>query len=603
MVPRNANDGCEPPEIPREETIEAMGFERKPMVNWFSPVRLLSIAVRVVISMLFGNYADKREIQAALKKPSLFKYDDNDEIWIDYIADIGDGFDSTYTLAKLLAEPQLSPKYNNDSEYETERGRLLIMGGDEIYPSASRDEYRNRTEGPYRAALPWVEDHNHPHLFVLPGNHDWYDGLTSFTRLFCQERWIGGWKTQQSSSYFAIQLPHNWWLFAIDIQLSADIDKPQLDYFDDVISTMSSGDKVIFATASPSWVTDSMSGATEHDNIQFMENRIRQKEAEIYVNIAGDLHHYARYTNENDSKQYITAGGGGAFLHGTHMLPQDIDVAEHSATRTYSRSEDGLFPCAKISKKLLKGNFKFCYRNWKMCLFFGFLSLITCWVTQSASISLGQNFLVTLSQIPFQPGMICDTYTAYLKVLIHSPASCFFFVFYIAGLIIFCQPFPDKNKTKQLVKQIILGALHGFIQISFVLGLTLSFVKLNIWAGLTVDTAAHTAALIFEIVTAGSFLAGFMMGVYLYFCNYLFYFHAEAAFSSSSIADYKNFIRFHINREGDLTIYPMGVRTVERDWKLNSEGKPGDSWFVPTSGKGIHEYVHLIERPITVKTR
>lgn len=603
MVPKCTKNVCEPPKIPRSESVQEMGFERKPMVNWFSPIRLLSIAVRVVVSMLFGNYADKREIQAALKKPTLFKYDDNDEIWIDYVADLGDGFDSTYTLAKLLAEPSLNPRYNDDTESNTKRGRLLIMGGDEVYPSASRDEYRNRTEGPYHAALPWVDGDDAPHLFALPGNHDWYDGLTSFTRLFCQGRWIGGWKTRQSSSYFAIQLPHNWWLFAIDIQLSADIDKPQLDYFDDVISNMNSGDKVVFATASPSWVTDSLSGATEHDNIKFMENRIRQKDAEIYVNIAGDLHHYARYTNDDDSKQYITAGGGGAFLHGTHMMPKTINVAEHSETLSYQRSEEGLFPCAKTSKKLLKGNFKFFYRNWKMSLFFGFMSLITCWVTQSASLSLGQNFLITLSQIPFQPGMVCETYAAYLKVLVHSPASCFFFVAYIAGLIAFCQPFPDKNKTKQLIKQVLLGALHGFIQISFVLGLTLAFVKLNIWGGLTVDTAAHTTALIIEISTVGSFLAGLMMGIYLYFSNYLFYFHTEAAFSSNSIADYKNFIRFHINNKGDLTIYPMGVKKTERNWKLNSNGKPGDSWFVPSSGKKMQEYVHLIERPIQVKTK
>ncbi|MBD0259532.1 MAG: hypothetical protein ICV83_27750 [Cytophagales bacterium] len=47
-------------------------------------------------------------------------------------------------------------------------------------------------------------------LFAIPGNHDWYDGLASFVKQFCQGRWVGGWRTTQTRSYFALALPHNW---------------------------------------------------------------------------------------------------------------------------------------------------------------------------------------------------------------------------------------------------------------------------------------------------------------------------------------------------------------------------------------------------------
>ena len=71
-------------------------------------------------------------------------------------------------------------------------------------------------------------------MFALAGNHDWYDGLTGFLRLFCQRRWIGGWKTRQRRSYFALRLPHHWWLLGTDFQLHSDIDQPQNDYFREV---------------------------------------------------------------------------------------------------------------------------------------------------------------------------------------------------------------------------------------------------------------------------------------------------------------------------------------------------------------------------------
>ena len=37
------------------------------------------------------------------------------------------------------------------------RGRIVIFGGDEVYPVAKVDDYQDRFVGPYKAALPWTD--------------------------------------------------------------------------------------------------------------------------------------------------------------------------------------------------------------------------------------------------------------------------------------------------------------------------------------------------------------------------------------------------------------------------------------------------------------
>ena len=96
--------------------------------------------------------------------------------------------------------------------------------------SAQPAEYENRFLGPFKAALPWT-DADHPVMYAIPGNHDWYDGLTGFMRVFGQETWVGGRQTKQRRSYFAIGLPHRHWLWGIDIQNDAYVDSAQIAYF------------------------------------------------------------------------------------------------------------------------------------------------------------------------------------------------------------------------------------------------------------------------------------------------------------------------------------------------------------------------------------
>src|SRR5256884_5335952 len=84
---------------PRSFTPQQLGFTPRGPVPWLSPGQLAVTALRVVLSSWFGAYLDKRELQQALPDTVFDEGADDGETWFDYVSDIGDGFDPTYTVA------------------------------------------------------------------------------------------------------------------------------------------------------------------------------------------------------------------------------------------------------------------------------------------------------------------------------------------------------------------------------------------------------------------------------------------------------------------------------------------------------------------------
>jgi len=385
MVPNQVP--APPPQRP--QSLDQLGFERQSFVRWFNPAELVRSGTRALLSELFGSFADKREIQAALQHSSVdaqLQYEDDaagSDFWFDYVADVGDGFDATYSIALLLAQETLELGPERET---TQRGRLLLMGGDEVYPTADRKLYLDRTTGPYRAAFPYLADEDKaPHLYALPGNHDWYDGLSAFLRQFTQFRWIGAWRSQQRRSYFARKLPRGVWLWGIDIQLHADIDSPQLEYFRKAADLLKPGDRVIVATAEPSWVKEAEGDRAGYQSLLLIMNKVPAI-AKVVLVLTGDSHHYAHYSDPLDGVHFVTAGGGGAFLHGTHTLPQRIVLpTTNDASNTGRRrlGRGALFPSANESRRLIRRQiWRFPFTNWS----FGFVWLVpwlwlglSCW--------------------------------------------------------------------------------------------------------------------------------------------------------------------------------------------------------------------------------
>ena len=154
---------------------------RRPMVGWFDPRVLAHSAYLVAISNVFGRHSDTRLIEALASQPqNEFDYSQaSGDFWLDYVADIGDGWNPTYAIADAIAQPELDVTDDNGVRVKTQPGRVLIFGGDEVYPYPTRAEYDMRTETPYRLAFAGRE---RPDLFAIPGNHDWYDSLIAFSR-------------------------------------------------------------------------------------------------------------------------------------------------------------------------------------------------------------------------------------------------------------------------------------------------------------------------------------------------------------------------------------------------------------------------------------
>jgi len=65
--------------------------------------------------------------------------------------------------------------------------------------------------------------------------------------------------------------------------------------------------------------------------------------------------------------------------------------------------------------------------------------------------------------------------------------------------------------------------------------------------------------------------------------------------SGQSIEDHKGFLRLHLAADGSLTVYPLVVDTVCRDWQL--EQNDDGARLVPESGLPA---VRLLEAPITI---
>ncbi|WP_163568613.1 metallophosphoesterase family protein [Fodinicola feengrottensis] len=301
-------------------------FRPRAPVSWADPIVLAKSGFAAGVTALMRGYSDRRVTQAALFPPA----DDwdtppvepagDDPYWLDFAADIGDGFDATYAVAYALAEPTL-PLAGQDCP----RGQLLVLGGDEVYPTPSQTQYLDRTLRPY--ALAEHTDEVDPNLEVvaIPGNHDWYDGLDAFSELFSPGHWLGARTMNQRHSYFARRLPRGWWVLGADTALDGRLDFAQRDFFATVVAPqIQPTDSVILVLPSPFWVLAArMSDQEQLSVLRFFREQVCGG-GRLRLCLSGDLHHYSRYIDEVDKPeeqvQYVTAGGGGAYLLSTHDL-------------------------------------------------------------------------------------------------------------------------------------------------------------------------------------------------------------------------------------------------------------------------------------------
>ena len=276
-------------------------------VPWLAPLLLISTGLRTLLAVLFGAYLDKRELQNALPAVRSTSTSAPDgELWLDYVADLGDGFNATYSVAYLLAQP--APRGRRAGGCPA--AQVLVMGGDQVYPTASGEAYEDRFKGPYQAALPEPPaDGPAPTLYAVPGNHDWYDGLTAFLRLFAAPRdgTIGGWRTRQSRSYFALQLPADWWLFGAGRAVRRVPRRPAAGATSSEVATAARPRRPGHHRGAGAGLGARPSTARRRTTAidYFMRTVIAPTGAQVRLLLSGDLHHYARYAGAGPPADHL----------------------------------------------------------------------------------------------------------------------------------------------------------------------------------------------------------------------------------------------------------------------------------------------------------
>jgi hypothetical protein len=549
---------------PRDLSPTEIGFTRQPPVPWLNPSVLVRTGAQVAMAYLFGSFLDKRELQGVFPDP-VHDHTADDELWLDFTADVGDGFDSTYSIAYLMAARELDVA---GAPAPLPRNRVLVLGGDQVYPSASARTYEDRWKGPYRAALPELGPAS-PTIYAIPGNHDWYDGLTAFLRLFAQNDPVGGWFTAQERSYFALRLPQNWSMFAIDIQLDSYIDEPQLTYFRKAAAELGPDDRVIVTVARPAWVmSDEFPEA--YDSIDyFIRTIIEPTSARIPLILAGDYHHYSRYEGpgpDGRGRQLVTCGGGAAYLTDTAQLPDEAEVpAEDTRVRAASEPRQyrkaASYPSAKTSRLLGWQVFaRLPLRNR------GFVGLLGFLQTMLMLALLGVDGWGLNPAVGFATGAV------------------------LVGTIVFAVLMGRWGSLRHWIAGILHAVPH------FALGVAGTAVWLQLPFVDTPQPWALLLAFVLYLPVIGV-IDAWVLSAYLLVARQ-FGVNINELFAGLGIDDYKSFLRLHIAADGALTIYPIAVDKVGRKWQAHPHAPKDAPWIVPT--KPLEP--RLIEAPIVIST-
>ena len=267
---------------------------------------------------------------------------DDDACWIDYVSDTGDSPRLVYQIAYLLQQDSLEVVDRKGEERllgrdrqprSLPRGCALVLGGDIAYPVSTRLRLVERIRAPFlwarrrlieerqlspdRPAIP---------LLGIPGNHDYYNLLDGYQRQF-RARGAGmaddagppspgrdpvrepqlsmpGYVRRQEASYFALRLPFDWQLWALDIERGT-LDERQRAYF---LSLPPPEDgtaaKRIVVTSRPGFVyhapnTDAEEIGRMLESLDlepaFLKNGQLSEPSALQIDLAGDEHVYERY--------------------------------------------------------------------------------------------------------------------------------------------------------------------------------------------------------------------------------------------------------------------------------------------------------------------
>ena len=316
-------------------------------------------------------------------------------LWIDWIADTGDDHDVSQAVGRMLFSEYAVD--DGGAAITLPRGDVLLCGGDTAYPVATADEIYRRVVQPWNEVLRELDDPRHrPRvLLAIPGNHDWYDGLDGFGRLFRRrargaesrpedgtrpERrrrrnrnvglvahglhldevgvalrlvrdgakavrafWRGtsltrrrrltleGYESVQEASFWALPLAPGLDLWGVDRQLGR-LDFRQRGYFHARRRAIGNQARIWFIAPDPAIAF----GEPWEFGAKMLAACKLSLEHDRVLYQCGDMHQYERRA-VGDRSLHVIAGGGGAFLHGTRIVADPRPAAVAYPTGSMSR--------------------------------------------------------------------------------------------------------------------------------------------------------------------------------------------------------------------------------------------------------------------------
>ncbi len=358
-------------------------------VAWLLGPEMLGAVKQLVLHVLYKGEFDPHDWMTgeAVRYPEPPAGEPR-ELWFDYIADLGDGQAAAYTNALVLqddlfvegtldelaslgrgaAVPPALVEALPAGWSSLPRGQFLVVGGDTAYPVADAINLDGHVRQPFTwayrdlvAAGRLVDDTGAApratDLYGVPGNHDYYDLLAGFRRIFraspgdrsdgarSRRRAIEllGFQRRQTASYGAIDLPWDWRVWLLDPG-ERDLDYRQECFFREhgvarkMIVTMPTP-PVVFGRVlvERSWL-ETMAhiglaapflGPPEQPTIlrdgkptDPAQPRTLAPD-QCRLDIAGDIHCYQRYGLPGEpiagTSTYaaVVSGAGGAFSHST----------------------------------------------------------------------------------------------------------------------------------------------------------------------------------------------------------------------------------------------------------------------------------------------
>jgi hypothetical protein len=576
-----------------DDKVRTRDLPRLGMVGWYDPEQLLRTGLLVVVSTLFGKHSDSRLQHAISSLPPKLDYtdrkylDDDGSFGFDYVADTGDGWNSTYAIAYMVSQPFCAPR----NHAPLPRGKLLVLGGDLVYPYPTRERYEQRLIGPYTVAGQLLPTDGSHELLAIPGNHDWYDSLVNFRRIFCRGALVGSRTTQQTRSYFAARLPANWWLFGVDVQLDGDLDDPQAAFFDSVIDKLTDQDRVVLCLPEPMWLCrwEDSKGARSVHVPRVLDLLARRVEDKVPLYVAGDLHHYQRHSDGQD-RHLVTCGMGGAFLHPTHKTASDP-----SGEFTHQKS----FPDKRTSFWLTFLNLRFITRNPLFGVVPAVAYLLAAWQN---GLAVGEHFgsgVVIQEMGRLGLSRWWEAFVAGFHSALLNPIGIALYAIIFSGFVFFS----DRSSRRF---RYTVGTLHACAHVAA--GFLLYW--LGVYIAITYFDLTPKSVLQYlltgTIIFISSWIVGsILLGLYLIVSLNVFGRHQNEAFSSLRIQNWKGFLRFRIDKDGALTMRFIGFKKVPRWWRVQPLDGEREIW-APAKGQQFEaeviDEIRIPARPATASS-